>query len=594
MTSLSKLLKKTFVRSYLQQGAELLALHQHEASLLLFQNQEGAPVLVCAAPRDIPPPAAPPQDFLRIPLHSPDPADAETDFGELAAGPVPAPDSPDADAFRKTFAFIARQLQDTLHREFVRRSLGAEALEQYRDISLMQRAVVNLNSSMKLLEVIRSLVEECSAASVPADYALVVRTDGQVEYAGRLSGSAASCQDSPPERSLLHLSKSEIVRKALRGGKSEIFNDLTEDPAWQEASPGVSSLLLAPLHGSRFDLGALVLVGLDPSRPFTSAHLKKIDTLTNVAGIATANAHHFEQVQQILMALVKAMATAIDARDRLTAGHSQRVAQYALGLAIALNNDTEFFPRLTFREEELQEIFYAGLLHDVGKIGVREEVLTKETRLPRPHLELIGLRLALWGEMHKQPWKDIHARLEVINKAYDLAEEDAGMVTELARKTLHISGNVIQILSQEEALRLLTPRGNLTPREWEEIKRHPEESYRILKNIPFTSHFPNILDMVLQHHERLDGSGYPHGVKDKDIILQSRIMAIVDIYDALRQDRHYKKALARDMALTILRQEAKRNKLDSRLVEVFCRDIDDIETTLGVQMDFLPGREFLQ
>ncbi len=593
MIPLSKLLKKAFLCSYLPQGQELLAPHQHDACLFLFQIHDDSTTLVCAAPANQGENTPLSDAFLRLPLLSPDPGESGMQIGELVAGPVPPAGTPEGEAFRKTASFLARQLQELVQREFIRRSLGAEALEQYRSISLMQRAVVNLNSSMKLLEVIRALVEECNAASVPADYALVIRTDGQVEFAGRLRGSVQPPQESPPERSLLHLAKSETVNRALSKGKSEIFNDLSQDPAWRHTMPGVSSLLLAPLHGSRFDLGVLVLVGLDPSRPFTSAHLKKIETLTNVAGIATANAHHFEQVQQILMALVKAMATAIDARDRLTAGHSQRVAQYALGLAMALNNDVDFFPHLRFSEEELQEIFYAGLLHDVGKIGVREEVLTKETRLPRPHVELIGLRLALWGEMHKQPWKEIYARLEIINKAYDLTEEDAEMVTDLARKALHVSGNMVSILSQDEALRLLTPRGNLTPREWEEIKRHPEESYRILKNIPFSSHFPNILDMVLQHHERLDGSGYPLGVKDKDIIMQSRIMAIVDVYDALRQDRHYKKALARDMALTILRQEAKRKKLDERLVEVFCRDIDNIEQTVGGPMDLLTGREFL-
>jgi len=164
----------------------------------------------------------------------------------------------------------------------------------------------------------------------------------------------------------------------------------------------------------------------------------------------------------------------------------------------------------------------------------------------------------------------------------------------LGHETLEVGGSTVTILSEDECRRMLTPRGNLTPLEWQEIKRHPEESHRILQNIPFTTHFPNILTIVLQHHERLDGSGYPSGASGRQLITQSRIMAIVDVYDALRQDRHYKKALSRDMALTILRQEARRKKLDARLVELFCRDIEEIEKSLNAGMEFLPGRDFLQ
>ncbi len=505
-------------------------------------------------------------------------------LGYLLAGPT-TPEEPEDSPFRMTAAFLARQLGELLDRATIRHSLGTEALDQYRSISLMQRAVLNLNSSMKLLGVVKSLVGECKAAEVPADYAIVMRTNGQIEYAESMRRDENGKVKSLPQHSLLRLTKSVRLSRVMRNGKCEVFNDLCNHPEWRGEVPGIHSLLLAPLRGPRFDLGALVLVGVDTTSTFSSAHLKKVDTLCNVAGIAAANAYHFEQVHQILMALIKAMTTAIDARDRLTAGHSQRVAHYALGVATALNKDTEFFPKLEFTEEQLQEFFYAGLLHDVGKIGVREEVLTKETRLPRPHLELLGLRLALWGEMNRQPWKDIYARLELINKAYGISKEDTELIVGLSEKNLHVLGNTVQVLSQDEAYRLLTPRGNLTSHEWEEIKRHPEESYRILKNIPFTSHFPNILTMVLQHHERLDGSGYPYGAKARDIIIQSRIMAIVDMYDALRQDRHYKKALGRDMALTVLRHESKRKRLDHQLVELFCRDIEEIEKTLNPGMD---------
>jgi HD-GYP domain-containing protein (c-di-GMP phosphodiesterase class II) len=271
------------------------------------------------------------------------------------------------------------------------------------------------------------------------------------------------------------------------------------------------------------------------------------------------------------------MATTIDSRDHCTAGHSHRVARYARKLLQIAALDPSATHGIKIKEPELHEIYYAGLLHDVGKIGVREEVLTKSARLPSAHIELIGLRLTLWGRINDFPWEDDLSRLERINRAYELANDDIEFIKRLSGELLEIGGKTTTILSRDEAERLLTPWGNLTRKEWEEIKRHPTESQRILANIPFSNFFPKLPTMILQHHERLDGSGYPHGVKGDEILLQSRVLAIVDVYDSLRRDRHYKKAQPKSMALKILREEAALNKLDPLLVEIFCENVDLIE-----------------
>ncbi len=601
MSSFKKLFRKGVLQTCVADGLELLREFQDLAAPVAVSEEpcHALPAFLCilqqhpktkllaqagAVPLDLSEQLDRlPGEFFTAPVLRDDPAAAS-----LVAGGLPS-EPRLRKAMAKAFCCLAARLQDQADTERLRHSLGEEALELYREISVLQRGVVHLNSSMKYAEVIASLARECRAAGLPGDYCLVFGKDLRLELVERFETTT-----SLPLQQLSKLARCPLAEMVLRNNKAELINDLTGDPRWGCEVPGLGKLLLVPLQGANFSMGLLVLAGGADSRPFNSGHLKKAVTLGSVAAISLANAYHFEQVQFILMALIKAMATAIDARDRLTAGHSQRVAQYALGLAQAASRDQEYCPEVRFSDAELQEIFYAGLLHDVGKIGVREEVLTKETRLPRPHLELVGLRLALWGEMQRRPWKELYARLEIINKAYDLTEEDADLVRLLGSETLEVVGTVMPILSADEAQRLLTPRGNLTPQEWEEIKRHPTESHRILQNIPFTTHFPNILTMVLQHHERLDGSGYPHGVMGRELIVQSRIMAIVDVYDALRQDRHYKKALSQEMALTILRQEAKRKKLDSRLVEILCRDVEEIERTMAGGMEFVPGRDFLQ
>ncbi len=485
--------------------------------------------------------------------------------------------------------FIHRSLQEILDRESLRRALADETLDQYREAALMQRAVVQLNSSMKVQEVVRNLLDECGSSVFPAEYGMIFLKDGTLE---KFQCLGSFCQVGEP--ALHALSDSRLFREIMEHGKGEIINDLSQDERWQDEIPGLATLLMIPLQAPRIALGALVLASSDQEKTFTAAHLKKASTLASVTGVAMANAYHFEQVQQILMALVKAMATAIDARDRLTAGHSQRVAQYAVNLATRADLDQSLCPQVNFEDTDLQELFYAGLLHDVGKIGVREEVLTKATRLPRPHLELIGLRLALWGELTGRQWQDVYARFEIINKAYELSEEDQAIIHRFCQETLEVGGATLTILTDDERKRLLTPRGNLTPTEWDEIKRHPQESHRILQNIPFTFYFPNILNIILQHHERLDGTGYPSGLAGDDILLQSRILAIVDVYDSLRRDRHYKKALSQEMALTILQQESRLGKLDTPLVELFCRDILDIEKAVGQGLPLLPGPDLLQ
>lgn len=481
---------------------------------------------------------------------------------------------------------LARSLAEIMAREATRRALGEETLELYRESALTNRAVLSLNLSMRLPEVAASLLAQCQEGFSPAECGMVFLKNPE-------TGRCELCDSygALPQARLARLPRSRLFADVLAKGRGEIVNDLAADPRWAGEAPELTALLLLPLESSGQVLGALALAETRGARPFRSVHLKRVRTLTSVAGIAMSNAILFGRVQEVLTSLMQTMATAIDSRDHRTAGHSHRVARYAQGLMHFAALELE--PEANFSEAELQEIYYAGLLHDVGKIGVREEVLTKATRLPASHLELIGLRLALWGQIENREWEGLYASLERINRAYDLSADDVELVTACSRIEVQAAGRSLALVASEERRRLLTPRGNLTAEEWEEIKRHPAESHRILKNIPFTGFFPNLLTMVLQHHERLDGSGYPQGLAGEAVLPQSRILAIVDVFDSLRRDRHYKKALSQELALRILREEARLGKLDPALTEVFIRHIAAIEKTVDLDTG-LPAGEFLQ
>ena len=479
-------------------------------------------------------------------------------------------------------AFFAGCLEELLAGEAARRSLASETLLKYREISLLHRATIGLNGSLRPRDVALALLKECQRDDLPADVGMVfLRTAGDEGYQSvGAFGPVAAC-------GLAEVARSTLFGDIAQSQRGEIINDLGGDQRWH-GEACLQSLLLSPLVATGQCVGMLALACVAPQR-FEASHLQHVGTIASVAGISLGNALHFEGVQTLFNSLMQALATAIDARDPFTAGHSHRVARLGVALAKVVHDDQRFFPQVTFTPSDLEELLYAGLLHDVGKIGIREEVLTKSTRLPLSQLDVIGLRLSLRGQLTGEDPTTDFATLCRINRAESVSREDAAAIARLGAQQLRIDGRGFPLLTEEESNCLLIPRGNLTPAERLEIERHPAESYRILQHIPFPKNMGRLLNIISQHHERLDGSGYPAGLTEQDILLQSRIIAIVDIYDAITMARHYKPALPRQKALGILWQEADAGRIDSRLVALLGGHITGIEAdceSLPARLDF--------
>ncbi|EFL50026.1 metal dependent phosphohydrolase [Solidesulfovibrio fructosivorans JJ]] len=466
--------------------------------------------------------------------------------------------------------FVADTLQTLLAGEVVKRSLAAETLGKYREISLLHRATLELNDSLRPRDVAQALLDECRFGELPARSGMVfLRPPSSEDFS-----PACSFGDAATQR-LAAIAGSTLFWDIARAQKGEIVNELGSDRRWRDEAD-LASLLLCPLIAANRCVGMLALAGT-PDVRFEASHLQYVGTLATVAGIALGNALHFEAVQALINSLMQALATAIDARDPFTAGHSQRVARLGVALAKAVHDDTEFFPDVAYTPSDLEELLYAGLLHDVGKIGIREEVLTKATRLPAGTMEVIGQRMALEALVTGRDNKAEFEALSRINAADGITREDAALVAAVGARTVTVGEARLALLTEREIACLLIARGNLTPEERREIERHPAESHRILCHIPFPGNMGRLLTIISQHHERLDGSGYPGGLKADDILLQSRIIAIVDIYDAITMARHYKPALPREKALGILWAEARAGRIDARLVELLERHIATIE-----------------
>lgn len=466
--------------------------------------------------------------------------------------------------------FATYAIQELIDMERARRSIAEEALTKYRELALLHRSVPAINTSLRMRDVVGSLIDECRRENYPGELGMVFLSEpGSTHF--RLAVQFGF----PFGSTLQQVADSELFIQVAQSGKGEIVNDLAKDNRWADELPELGSLAIIPIISPNRCEGMLILASKSTGL-FEAAHRKSLATLASVTGISVSNAFNFEGVQRLMNAILQALAEAIDSRDPFTAGHSERVAHLAVACAHALNED-HAFEAVNFSDEELREIYYAGILHDVGKIGIKEDVLTKKTRLPKRRMDVIRSRFQLSGQTSDFDWKPAFEVLRTVNKSMTPKQEDLDYVEELGKMTWGIGDKVHPLLYEDELEVMLLTYGNLTHDERMEIERHPAESERILQHIPMHESYANMLTIIRQHHERMDGSGYPDGLTGEKILTQSRIMAIVDIYDAVTQERHYKPANTRSEATKILTIEADEGKLDLKLTDFFLSNIDKIE-----------------
>lgn len=379
------------------------------------------------------------------------------------------------------------------------------------------------------------------------------------------------------------------------------------------------SMLCAPLVGGRGDvIGVLQLINkkrrpgqklMRPQEfedlvvPFDDRSEQLLVTLAAQAGIALENALLIEEIRGLFEGFVRASVDAIEARDPTTSGHSRRVAQLTVQLARAVNEVSEGpYAGTCLTEDEIRELEYASLLHDFGKIGVREPVLVKAKKLYPHELEAIRLRIELGlREVEVQCYCEQIAVLErggsktelervrsnfdqqrrTLEQAYAtvvaaaeptlLKAEDRSLLDAAERLSLRrADGHFEPLLSPAELTSLRIERGSLTAEEFAEIRGHVVHTQRYLSRIPWGRALRRVPEIAGAHHERLNGTGYPAGLSAAQIPLQSKMMSIADIYDALTaQDRPYKRAVSPERAVSILELEVRDFHLDGELVRIF-------------------------
>jgi HD-GYP domain-containing protein (c-di-GMP phosphodiesterase class II) len=342
---------------------------------------------------------------------------------------------------------------------------------------------------------------------------------------------------------------------------------------------------------------------LDEVVSFQPEDLEMIESIASQAAVAIDNKNLLESIQALFDGFVQASVIAIEQRDPTTAGHSGRVEALTTGLARAINDlSTGKYAAVFLTEDQLKELRYACLLHDFGKVGVREHILIKAKKLLPGQLEVIQSRFefiersvqfkyatekleAMRSGMNGSTLEQIDGRLQQelatlnlwvagiveANEPTVMPEDKASMLEELAQQTYYdMKGTVHPMLLPQEFRFLNIRKGTLDAQERLEMESHVTHSFQFLTKIPWTPVMRGIPEIAYGHHEKLDGSGYPRGLAGDQIPLQARMMTIADIYDALTaQDRPYKRAVATAAALDILNDEAADGKLDKDLLDVF-------------------------
>jgi HD-GYP domain-containing protein (c-di-GMP phosphodiesterase class II) len=530
----------------------------------------------------------------------------------------------DAIVQRMTCASIDLELERSRHENEMMIKIG-RALSQERDIK-------------KLLAIILRHACDVTNADAGSIYIVEGHDDDVLNRKLRFEVSQNDSRELPTVTATMAVSATSIVGQCvLSSDRINIPNLYALDPPGMGNNPWgfvhdrsfddqnryqTRSVLAVPMISARNEvIGVIQLINrrakgwiqLDlPSDfeagvvPFDEIAETYIFALASQAGIALENVLLYGEVKTLFDGFVKAAVTAIEARDPTTSGHSERVARLTVNLAIAVNEtDIGHFREVRFTDDDLTQIQYAGLLHDFGKVGVREHVLVKAKKLYEHERALIEQRFQLIKRGYKIEGLESKVRYLTESTREHVQAELAAIDRELAGKVGELDdilrfilaaneptvldqggferiaeiagmtwraddGASAPYLTHSEAGCLQIRRGSLTEDERVEINSHVVHSYKFLRRIPWSRTLRDVPDIAGSHHEKLDGTGYPNALRGEQIPVPARMMAISDIYDALTaSDRPYKRAMPTEKALEILASDVKRGQLDQHLFDVF-------------------------
>jgi HD-GYP domain-containing protein (c-di-GMP phosphodiesterase class II) len=385
------------------------------------------------------------------------------------------------------------------------------------------------------------------------------------------------------------------------------------------------SMLVVPMKNHENDIiGVLQLLNArDEERnevvSFSAECQEMTESLASQAAVALSNNRLIHDLEALMESFIRAIATAIDEKSPYTGGHVRRVADLTMAIARKINDATDGpYADVRFSDDQMKELQTAAWLHDVGKVTTPECVVDKATKLETifDRIELLRLRFELCG---------LQARLRRLNKDADfesaatdnddgiepilreefrflseanrgserMSDEMMDRVRTIAGRTWKLDGKTEPLLSPEEVEKLNIRQGTLSARERAIIQNHATMTYKILSQLPFPKKLRHVPDYAAAHHETLNGKGYPRGLSAAQISLQSRILALVDVFEALTaKDRPYKKGKTLSEAMHTLKMMVKDGHIDPDLFALFQKEeipLDYARRELSLQQSHSEG-----
>lgn len=350
------------------------------------------------------------------------------------------------------------------------------------------------------------------------------------------------------------------------------------------------SLLVIPLANHEGEvIGVMQLINaLDEDGQiivFNEEYEFVILSLASQAAIAISNMRYTEELKEQMWSFTEALATAIDERTPYNALHTRKVADYSGLLVDELNReyDAGEYPE-HFDVQRKEQLIMGALLHDIGKMIVPLEVMNKATRLDE---RLVGIkdRFKLFQsylkirflenkiskedyETEKNYLENTLCFIEEIDAKGFLPDEDYERVVQISEAfCLTPDDEKIPLLTEEEAECLKIRKGTLTDKERIVMENHVNMTKKILEKVHFNRYFKDCPIWAAQHHETLNGTGYPDHLTAAQLSAESRILAVADIYDALTsQDRPYKQPMPKEKAIAILESMVSEGRLDEKIV----------------------------
>ena len=368
------------------------------------------------------------------------------------------------------------------------------------------------------------------------------------------------------------------------------------------------SFLSVPMKNHENEIiGVLQLINaIDPQtgavQVFSTADQRLAESLASQAAVALTNRQLISQLEALFESFIHLINLAIDEKSPYTGGHCQRVPSLTMMLAEAADaaNDGPL-ASFSMTDKDRYELKIAGLLHDCGKVTTPVHVVDKATKLQtifdriqmvdtrfeviKRDAEVAMLRAVMAGEPSDSAERRLQEQLHGMDEdrqflrranvgGESMKAEDQERVRRISRqyRWRNTEGREVEFLTAEELENLTIRAGTLTQSERETINYHIVATIKMLESLPWPKHLKRVPEYAGGHHERMDGKGYPKGLKRDEMSIQARIMGIADIFEALTaRDRPYKSGMKLSEALRILSNFRDNGHIDPDLFDVFVK-----------------------